>query len=218
MAVMQINSNLHLNGALVMAKDEQDFPVNPQVGTMIIKDQVLYAYIKIGGLETWYPFASKTNSYVHVQALAATTWTITHNLGTRDVWTQIKDANGAIVSANVIAINEDQLQVNFTTATTGSLVVVAPDSIDVPIVKSTEVIIGTNSEVVINSGGVMINGSYALTAASIEQQIADAVAAETDRATAVEQSLVAMIGAKANTADVYSRTYIDSMIVNGGSY
>lgn len=218
MALMQVNSSLAVQGAVVLARDETGFPENPQIGTMVVKDQVLYAYIKIGGLETWYPFASKTNSYVHVQALASTTWTVAHNLGTTDVWTQIKDANGSIVVANVTPIDENTLTITFTSASTGSVVVVAPDSIDVPVVKATAINVGGNSEVVIDNSGVRINGSYALTSANIEEQIADAVAEETNRALAAEALLQVAIDTKANSADVYTKAEIDSMVVNGGSF
>ena len=160
---------------MVLSKNELEFPENPSIGTILIKDQILYSYIKIGGLETWYPFASKTNSYIHVQGLPSSTWVVNHNLETEDIWFQVKNSAGEIVYVGNTIVNPNQFTLNFTTAITGTVVVVAPDTIDVPAVKASLITVGNSSEVIIDSSGVRINGSYALTAASIEVQIAAAV-------------------------------------------
>src|SRR5574343_489438 len=130
---IQILQDLKLNGSLQFTDANVDFPLNPEIGTMVLKGTALFAYIKLGGMETWYPFANRTSSYVHTQGLPSTTWTITHNLQTTDVWTQIKDANGHIVTANVSVIDENTVQISFTSAVEGTAVVVAPDSINVQI-------------------------------------------------------------------------------------
>lgn len=187
----RIYNDLALHGSLVMSKDESGFPESPSIGTMIIKDQCLYAYIKIGGMETWYPFANKTNSYVHVQAVDSLTWIVNHNLGTSDVWIQVKDQNGNIVQVGKTTIDQNSFQLNFTQASRGTVVVVAPDTIDVPAVKATAINVA-NSVVIIDNSGIRVNGSYVLTSANIDQQISDAVAAETARATGVEGSLASL--------------------------
>lgn len=178
----RILNDLVLSKGLVMADNLSEFPENPRIGTFVIKDQCLYGYIKIGGMETWYPFASKTNSYVHMQGLAATTWTIAHNLGTSDVWIQIKDSNGAIVQALTEVIDANTVKAYFTVAITGTAVVVAPDSIEVPQIKATSLEV-SNGNVVIDSSGIRVNGSYVLTDANItqiaEQAANNAIAAST---------------------------------------
>ena len=176
---VEILQNISLHGALTLSENNAEFPQNPAIGTLLLKNNALYAYIQIGGMETWYPFASRTNSYVHTQSVAATTWYVNHNLHTTDVWTQIKDQNGFIVNANVSVIDEDNVEITFTSAKSGTVVVVAPDSIDVPEIKATLITVGAN--VVIDSSGVKINGSYALTAANIEAQISAAVAPKADK-------------------------------------
>ena len=173
----RVLSNLNILGALVMSKDETDFPADPAIGTFVIKDQCLFGYLKIGGMETWYPFANKTNSYVHVQAIDALTWTVTHNLGTSDVWIQVKDQSGNILSVGKTDIDENSFQLTFTEAVRGTAVVVAPDSIDVPGVKASFIDVA-NGVVHIESSGVRVNGEYVLTNANIDAQIELAVAAE----------------------------------------
>jgi len=170
-----IYSDLALRGALVMSKNETGFPANPTLGTMIIKDYCLYAYIQLGSMETWFPFSKATNSYIHVQATASTTWVVQHNLGTSDVWFQATDPLGNVMYVGKTDIDANSFQLDFTLGTVGRCVVVAPDTINVPQVKATNISVG-NDAVVIDSNGVLINGSYALTTAVIDQQIADAIA------------------------------------------
>jgi len=154
----RVLNDLALHGALVMSKDESGFPANPTIGTIIIKDQAIYAYIKLGGLTTWYPFASKTNSYTHTQGGAAAMWLVQHNLGTTNVWYQVQQSNGNIVAAGKTDIDINSFYLYFTEAITGTVVVVSPDSVDVPQVKATEISVA-NGAVVINNSGVRVNGS-----------------------------------------------------------
>jgi hypothetical protein len=156
-------SDLELFGALVFAKPVNDFPANPRVGEFILKDTCLFGYLQIGDLETWYPFASSTNFYVHTQGLANTTWTINHNLGTSNIWYQVKDQNGNITIVSKTDINNDSFYLHFTAPATGTCVVVAPDSINVPEVKASSIRVGNNEEVVIDTSGVRVNSQYLAT-------------------------------------------------------
>lgn len=204
----RIYNDVALHGALVMSKNESGFPENPQVGTIIVKDYCLYAYIRIGGMETWYPFANKTNSYVHVQGEAALTWTVDHNLGTADVWIQVKDESGNIVQVGKTTIDENSFTLNFTQATKGTVVVVAPDTIDVPGVKATSINVA-NDSVIIDNSGVRVNGSYVLTSANIETQINNAVAVETSARIAADTNLQSSID-----AEVARATGVEGLLTN----
>lgn len=204
----RIYNDVALHGALVMSKNESGFPENPQVGTIIVKDFCLYAYIRIGGMETWYPFANKTNSYVHVQGEAALTWTVVHNLGTADVWIQVNDESGNIVQVGKTTIDENSFTLNFTQATKGTVVVVAPDTIDVPGVKATSINVA-NDSVIIDNSGVRVNGSYVLTSANIETQINNAVAVETSARIAADANLQSSID-----AEVARATGVEGLLTN----
>lgn len=190
---IKVFGDMSLNGALVMSNSSTEFPVNPVLGTFLIKDFCLYGYIRIGGMETWYPFASKTNSFIHTQGIAALSWIVNHGLNTSNVWIQVKDELGNIVSVGKQSLDDNSFRLSFTTAVRGTVIVVAPDSIDVPIIKGSLLNIA-NDAVQIDSTGVKIHGEYALTAANIDQQIADAVAPKADT-TYVDSQLQAIIGA-----------------------
>jgi phage-related tail fiber protein len=192
----RILNNLSVHGTIAMSDNRNDFPANPAIGTMVVKDQCLYCYIKVGGLETWYPFASKTNSYIHSQGLGSLQWIVQHNLGTTDVWTQVKDGSGTIVQALVETVDENTLRVTFTQATTGTVIVVAPDSIDVPQMKASVVEVG-DGYVIIDNSGVRIDGEYVLTSGNIEFYAQQAVAAEATARIAADNTLQANIDAEA---------------------
>lgn len=216
---IQILQDLSLFGGFQFLDNKAAFPENPSVGTIILKEDVIYAYIVVGGLETWYPFSSRTSSYVHTQGLANTTWTITHNLGTSDIWIQAKDSTGRVVSATMTVVDENVVQVNFTSAMTGNAIIVAASSINVPEVKATVVNVGP--DVQINTTGVRINGSYALTGANITEQVATIVAdetaalqaalsAETTARQSADASKADLVGGKVPASQLPS--YVDDVI------
>ena len=206
----RILSDLAVHGSFIMAENRNDFPENPRIGTMVVKDQVLYGYISIGGLDTWYPFASKTNSYIHSQAVPALEWIVSHNLGTMNTWAQVKDSQGSIVQVSIQNIDDSTIKVKFTTATAGTVIVVAPDTIDVPIVKSSLIEAG-DGYVIIDNSGIRIGGEFVLTAGNIEFYAEQAVQAETAARIAADQSLESAIAAEA-AARIAADSAIDSKI------
>ena len=164
MAEISILSNARIAGALQFDKDFSEFPSNPKFGTLIIKNQCLYGYIRIDNLETWYPFASKTSSYIHAQGGASTTWIVNHGLGSTDVWYQVKDESGNIMHPSEFkVIDGNTVQVIFTEAVTGTVVVVSTSSMDVPSLRTTLLEIG--STVRIDTAGMTIEGERVLTRA-----------------------------------------------------
>jgi hypothetical protein len=197
----RIYNDLALYGALVMEVNETGFPANPKVGTFLMKDSNLYGYVNIGGLETWYPFSHKTLSYIHSQGLNATTWTVVHNLGTTNVWIQVKDQNGNIVSVGKQDIDGNSFRLNFTEAVRGTVMVVAPDSVDVPEVKATVIDVGN---VHIDTSGITVNGSSVLTSTNIQGQIDASIQAVVGAAPAALNTLEEIAAQLANDESAVS--------------
>ena len=197
----RIYNDLALYGALVLEVNETGFPANPKVGTFLMKDNNLYGYVSIGGLETWYPFSHKTLSYIHSQGLSSSTWTVEHNLGTTNVWIQVKDQNGNIVSVGKQDINNNSFRLTFTEAVRGTVMVVAPDSVDVPEVKATVIDVGN---VHISTSGITINGSSVLTSTNIQGQIDTSIAAVVGAAPAALNTLEEIAAQLADDQDAVS--------------
>jgi hypothetical protein len=198
----RIYNDLALYGALVMEVNESGFPANPKIGTIMIKDKCLFAYIKVGDLETWYPFASKTNSYIHSQGLDSITWVVTHNLNSTNLWIQVKDQTGNILSVGKEDIDANSFRLTFTNAVRGTVMVVAPDTVDVPLLKASLIQVGQAVE--INTSGVYINGSPALTGASIQPQIDASIAVVVGAAPAALDTLKEIADQLADDQDAVS--------------
>ena len=188
----RIHNDLALYGSMTLSVNETNFPENPAIGTLIIKGNCLYAYISVGGYTTWYPFAAKTNSYIHSQGIPGTTWTITHNLNTLNTWTQIKDADGNVIVAAIENVNPNVITVTFTTPIAGTAIVVAPTSIDVPEMKASVISAG-NGFVVIDADGVRINGQNVVTSANVAAEVSATIGALNNLTTTAKTNIVAAI-------------------------
>ena len=166
MSQVSVLANLRIVGALQFDKDFDEFPANPKIGTLIIKDRCLYGYLKIGEYETWYPFARNTNFYFHVQALPQMRWTINHNLNTTEIWYQIKDEQGNVISpASFKFVDENTLVVDFSEPTTGTIILVGTAEMSVPAMTTSRINVG--STVVIDTAGMTIEGERVLTRATV---------------------------------------------------
>jgi len=62
---------------------------------------------------------SGSSNYTHVQNVAATTWTVNHNLGRHPRVTIIRASDGAVVYAAVTHLNANSLRIDFSEALAG---------------------------------------------------------------------------------------------------
>jgi hypothetical protein len=165
-----IFSNMRVAGALILDKDSAGFPENAQLGTLLLKGGCLYGYMTIGGLKTWYPFSSKTASYVHSQGLESMEWTINHDLASTQIWHQIQDNEGNIISPmGVEIVSPHQVKLKFAEAIVGTVLLVAPSTMDIPEMKTQLITVG--SDVRITDSGMTIAGKQVLT--SVTMSIGD---------------------------------------------
>lgn len=223
--------DLDLHGNLALVSQVTEFPLNPRLGTMVMKNNCMYVYILVGNLETWYPYATATASYIHSQGLAAQTWTVNHYLNSQNLWFQVKDENGNILSVNKTDINLNTFTLNFTAPTLGTVIVVAPEKLDVPQIRTTGLIVGANEEVMLDSGGVRVNGIYLPTEAVMTMVIANEatlranadttltsnLASEVTRAQSAEATLTTSIATEASNrvaGDAALQGQIDSILSN----
>lgn len=171
---VKVYADVGLDSNLLFNTSNNDFPENPSVGLFTIVNQVLYGYLRIGGMTTWYPFSSVRQSYVHTQETPSLVWTVVHNLNSENVWYQIQDTSGNLVMASKREIDANSFQLLFTVERAGTCLVVGPDVIDVPQVLASVLNIGGGA-VMINSSGITINGVSVVTNDSITTQITAAI-------------------------------------------
>lgn len=84
------------------------WPVNPREGQIVFKDRTLYICSEIqNGLPIWVPLTKEITAYTHIQATAASTWSISHPLNTTHVHVMAYDLQNRVVIPDNIEITDD---------------------------------------------------------------------------------------------------------------
>ena len=121
----------------IMYENTGTWPSSPTEGMTVFKDQILYIYATIATVETWYPLTNTRENYIHTQGVAASTWTVEHNLGSTDFIFMAYDNTGEvvqIVSPTAITTNSFELEMLETIA--GRVVVFISSEVQTAIVLS----------------------------------------------------------------------------------
>jgi len=200
-AEVRVLGNLNVVGSLILDENNSEFPLNPKPGTLVIKGLNLFAYLTIGGMQTWYPLVTLNggNTYIHNQGLPMSQWTISHNLDTAQFWYQCQDELGQMMfPSSITPIDANSFMLNFASPVIGQVVVVGTDTLQLNQLNASLIKIG--AEVVIDILGMSISGSRVLSETQIDAKlallpssdptaaIAAGVAIETARAVAVEST------------------------------
>ncbi len=121
-----ILSALRLKGSMILSNNMVDFPANPRPGMLVLKNDALYAYIKINGILTWYPMVRVPKNHTHSQTSPSDNWVVTHNLSSSDLWYQIQDANGQVMLASSIeVVDSNTTRFVFTEPVQGKVLILA---------------------------------------------------------------------------------------------
>jgi len=113
------------------------WPTSPATGQTVFKDQILYIYATINNISTWYPLTNTRENYIHVQSVANTTWTVTHNLGSVDFIYIVYDGAGNVIQlTSPTEITSSGFKLVFTEATAGKCVVFISSEIQTAITLS----------------------------------------------------------------------------------
>ena len=124
------NINLKQNKMQRMVvQSESNFPNIPLVGRVVFKDQKLYMCVAINNtIPVWLPLTNKIDTFIHTEAIADTTWTVTHNLNTTAPILQIYNAAGEmLIPDSVTPLNNNEMNVTFNTAIAGTAIVLFGD-------------------------------------------------------------------------------------------
>jgi len=120
------NINLQQNKMQRMVvQSESNFPETPLVGRVVFKDQKFYMCVAINNtIPVWLPLTNKIDTFVHTEAVAATTWTVTHNLNTTIPLLQVYNAAGEmLIPDSVTPLSNNEMTVTFNTAMAGTAIV-----------------------------------------------------------------------------------------------
>ncbi len=113
------------------------WPSSPQEGQTVFKDQILYIYATISSVTTWYPLTNTRENFIHTQVVAATTWTVTHNLASTDfIYIVYDDSENVIQLISPTNVVSNSFELTFTEATAGRCVIFISSELQTSIVLS----------------------------------------------------------------------------------
>lgn len=177
MAKVSVLADLAILGAIVLDSDMVEFPPDPQLGMMVVKGQALYAYLVIGGYETWFPLVRNASStFVFTQTIPSAQWTINHGMGSEHIWYQVQDQNGVpMYPAGEDKSNPNILILSFTEPAAGTAVLVSSSVIEATEIKAQIITIG---DVEITTGGISIAGDQVLTLSKVGDAVTTEITAQ----------------------------------------
>lgn len=171
---MDVFSNLNFQNSGIVLDFQTEFPANPNNGTLVLVNGIVYIWTTLAGITTWYPLTSETNYFIHTQVQANVEWTVNHNLGSSDYIFFAYDENNNLITPNYEYIDDNSFKVIFTTAKKGKLVVfIASSTTQAPDNKAGTITVmrtasnytaSSNSLIVCTTKGTTLNvGEYAFT-------------------------------------------------------
>jgi len=112
-------------GCAAILKNEISFPESPTAGRIVFVDKRAWICAELSGAQPiWVPLTNQIDTYIHTQASASTSWTITHNLNTGTPLVQIyDDTNKVIIPGDIEVTDNNTVTVTVGTAITGRAVV-----------------------------------------------------------------------------------------------
>ncbi len=142
--MLNVRANMLMKSAVIVLDEFTDFPGSPTKGTLCFKDEILYMYCSLDGIDSWYPLTNRNSYHIHIQGGASTGWNISHGLGTKDLIIAVyDDADVQQTPSNIIFTDNDQITLSFTQAISGRAIIVsAADQYTVNITNMIELIDG----------------------------------------------------------------------------
>lgn len=120
---------LQTNSSVIMDTSLTSFPTSPTAGQLVFVSKRVWICVEIvSGQPTWIPLTNEIDTFVHTQASAATTWTITHNLNTTTPLVQIYGTDNKVFIPNEITvISNNVVSVDLGVSAAGRAVVMFGD-------------------------------------------------------------------------------------------
>lgn len=134
---MDVNGNLDFKGIGKLKRPgfaATDFPANPTVGEIVLKDKKLYICADIvAGLPYWVNLVNELSAHRHDQEIPALEWTVDHALNTTFAVVQVYDSQGnQVIPDNINASVNNRVTISFGMPMTGTVVMTTGDQFGLP--------------------------------------------------------------------------------------
>ena len=174
MATTQIHSNVEVNGQLTVAQNVQEFPLDPVVGQIVLKQGILYTYGDTGtGIFSWLPIGISRTTYVHQQISPSSEWFVTHNLNATEYGLLVYDENRTIVVAPSEPIDNNTVKVTFPAPLSGTAILIAVTEFSATSLISASITLN-GSKVTVENNTLLVDGVAVYDAESFNNHITGA--------------------------------------------
>ncbi len=134
---MHVNGHLDFKGIGKLLRPglvASDFPANPSVGEIILKDKKVYICVElVDGMPLWVCMVNEVSMYRHDQQVAALEWTIVHNLNTNYTIVQVYDNSGQqVIPDSINSGVANQVTVSFNMPVAGVAIISAGNLMGLP--------------------------------------------------------------------------------------
>ena len=122
---MDCVGNFNLRGNEIqqaVMQTETEFPPTTSAGRLLFKDKRVFIAMEIvGGAAVWIPLTNELDTYVHVEATAALSWSINHNMNTGSPLVQVLDGSTQrqVIPDEIEITDSNNILVTFAEATAG---------------------------------------------------------------------------------------------------
>lgn len=162
---VKILGDVELSGALTFNKNYTDFPNNPALRSIVVKEGIAYIYTELvngSGYFSWQPLSgiSKQTSYLHTQGVASSAWTVNHGFNSNDFAYFVYDEAHNLVFANIEIIDTNTARIVLTSAMTGTAVFFSVEYINAQNLRaSTSATIGEAVLATSSNGKLTVDGN-----------------------------------------------------------
>jgi len=133
MAEQRLLNTVRAHGHLIIPNIEEgeDFPPTAYDGELVMKQGQLWNYGTMSGVTSWHPITQPKATYVHNQAVASETWSITHGLNNQFLIVTVYSNNTADGSYRLVAnppvtfLDDNNIEIPFSDPVSGRAVLLA---------------------------------------------------------------------------------------------
>lgn len=153
-----------------LGKNGDEFPQNPRLFQVFVKNYIPWIYTYIDGVTSWLPLTNRRAAYTHTQQTASLQWNIQHNLDTRNVMVVAYDENNVPqVGTPVFPEGDDNLiQLMFTAPFRGRAVVIGDIPANKTAISTNRIDVGNT--ISISESGITISGNSVITGAEADSK------------------------------------------------
>ena len=137
-------ADLIITGSVSLSKNLTAFPDSPRSGQFALVNGALYVYTTIESVQSWYPLTNEKKYYKHTQAIASSSWSVAHGLGTQDLMVAVYDNyNVSQIPSGIVFTDNNSITINFSEGISGKALIFGVGDRSISVGSGSAVLDGT---------------------------------------------------------------------------